>query len=79
MAKKVAPDVQAHLEWLGFVQPTGLVVSPMALSRQGVILPRNDKQSQDRLLALVPEEAKEPGSKIEAYLPDFVEFTRSEM
>lgn len=76
MAKKVPPEVQAHLEWLGFVQPTGLVVSPMALTRLGAILPRNDKESQARLLTLVPEESLEPGTKTPPRLPDFEDFTR---
>ena len=29
------PAIQAHLEWLGFVRPTGLVVSAPALVRAG--------------------------------------------
>ena len=39
----------AHLEWLGFVQPTGLVVSAPALVRAGAILDRRDADGQ-RLL-----------------------------
>ena len=63
MAKKLAPEVLAHLEWLGFVQPTGLVVSPMALSRLGVSVQRNDKASQARLLELIPEETLPPDAE----------------
>ena len=45
------PDSQtaAHLEWIGFVRPTGLVVSPTALVRAGVILDRRDSEVQRRL------------------------------
>jgi hypothetical protein len=54
------PQIQAHLEWLGFVQPTdrggsgkspppGLVVSPTALVQAGAILPRNDADGQRAL------------------------------
>jgi len=39
---KLNPDIGAHLEWLGFVRPTGLVVSAPALVRAGVILDRRD-------------------------------------
>jgi hypothetical protein len=49
---KASPVVLAHQEWLGFVQPTGLVVSPMALERAGIVLPRNDRDSQARLQAV---------------------------
>ena len=31
--RKLDPAVLAHLEWLGFVKPTGLVVSAPALAR----------------------------------------------
>ncbi len=46
---KVDPHVLAHLEWLGFVQPTGLVVSAPALVRAGAILNTRDAEGQ-RLL-----------------------------
>jgi len=45
------PDAQvaAHLEWIGFVKPTGLVVSATALARAGVILNRRDVSGQQLL------------------------------
>jgi len=43
------PNVLAHLEWLGFVQPTGLVVSAPALVRAGAVLERSDIEGQRRL------------------------------
>lgn len=47
---KPDPNVAAHLEWIGFVRPTGLVVSAPALTKAGVILNRRDAEGQ-RLLA----------------------------
>jgi len=43
---KMDPQVLPHLEWLGFVQPTGLVVSAPALVRAGAILDRCDAEGQ---------------------------------
>jgi hypothetical protein len=49
--EKLDPAVLAHLEWLGFVRPTGLVVSAPALVRAGAILDRRDAEGQRRLRA----------------------------
>ncbi len=48
---KIDPEIVAHLEWLGFVQPTGLVVSAPALVRAGAILDRRDVEGQQLLRA----------------------------
>ncbi len=53
---KLDPHVAAHLEWIGFVRPTGLVVSAPALVRAGVILNRRDTEGQ-RLLRAWAEDA----------------------
>jgi hypothetical protein len=50
---KVDPLILDHLEWIGFVRPTGLVVSAPALVRAGAILDRRDAEGQHRLRALV--------------------------
>ena len=34
---KLDPEILAHLEWIGFARPTGLVVSAPALVRAGAI------------------------------------------
>ncbi len=65
------PQLAAHLEWLGFVQPVGLVVSPTALVRNGAILDRSDRLTQDRLSGLV-----ERGGDDEPFIPDFGRFAR---
>jgi hypothetical protein len=48
---RLDPHVLAHLEWLGFVRPTGLVVSAPALVRAGAILDRRDAEGQRLLRA----------------------------
>src|SRR5712691_10178427 len=50
---KVDPETLAHLEWLGFVRPTGLVVSAPALVRAGAILDQRDAEGQRLLRARV--------------------------
>ena len=52
---KLDPTVIAHQEWLGFVQPTGLVFSPTALERVGVVLRRRDVEGQQLLQACIEE------------------------
>ena len=53
------PHMDAHLEWIGFVRPTGLVVSAPALARAGAILPR-DPEGQRLLRAWVAERRFHP-------------------
>jgi hypothetical protein len=73
---KVDPEILAHHEWIGFVQPTGLVVSPPALVRAGVILSRSDAEGQ-RLLRECVEERKLPAKDESSILiPDFQVFAR---
>ena len=70
---KLDPQIAAHLEWIGFVRPTGLVVSAPALARAGAILPR-DPEGQRLLRACVTERRFDPHGEPEPYLPDFREF-----
>ena len=51
--------LRAHQEWLGFLQPIGLVVSPPALVAAQAILDRNVVGEQQRLEALVEREGGE--------------------
>ena len=75
MAKR-DPHIDAHLEWIGFVRPTGLVVSAPALVRAGAILPR-DPEGQRLLRACVAERRFHPDREPEPWLPDFREFASS--
>ena len=71
------PDAHtaAHLEWIGFVRPTGLVVSPTALVRAGVILDRRDVEGQRRLGEWVGEEGTDEGHQPDEASPaDFQSF-----
>ncbi len=64
-----------HLEWIGFVRPTGLVVSAPALVKAGVILNRRDIAGQKLLREWVENGVPDPaGTTTE--LPDFREFAQ---
>ena len=75
---KIDPEIVAHLEWIGFVRPTGLVVSAPALVRAGAILDRRDAEGQ-RLLRAVRRGADvfDPKEGPVPYLPDFRRFAES--
>ena len=77
MAKQPSAVVRAHLEWLGFIQPTGLVVSAHALEQAGAVLNRRDAEGQRLLEECVRESAFGPGGEPEPYLPDFETFART--
>lgn len=72
------PELRAHHEWLGFLQPVGLVVSPPALVATQTYVQRNIIPEQQILLGLVHKEkiAMGPdGDKEEQpFIPDFPEF-----
>jgi hypothetical protein len=74
---KLDPQVVAHLEWIGFVRPVGLVVSAPALVRAGAILDRRDAEGQQRLRACVQERTFNPKEGSAPYLPDFRTFATS--
>ena len=71
---KPNPQVAAHLEWIGFVRPTGLVVSAPALVRAGAILNRRDSEGQQRLNECVAEPQNGASPHSEPYIPDFRTF-----
>lgn len=70
------PSIAAHLEWLGFVQPTGLVFSAPALVRGGAILDRRDAAGQRLLLECADERAFGPDREPEPVVRDFEVFAR---
>ena len=69
------PNTRAHLEWLGFIQPQGLVVSAPALAKAGAILNRQDMEGQRQLLGCIRERELDPACGPEPCLADFHEFT----
>ena len=68
------PNTRAHLEWLGFIQPNGLVVSAPALVKAGAILSRQDAEGQGRLAGCVDQRAVTPGREPEPCVRDFRAF-----
>ena len=74
---QLGPEIMAHLEWLGFVRPTGLVVSAPALVRAGAILDRRDSDGQRLLQACVAERTFDSAEGAVAYLLDFRAFAQS--
>ena len=75
---KIPPEVRDHLEWLGFVQPTGLVVSATALVKAGAILPRRDIEGQQAFAACLEERRFDGDADAdpEPFAPDFESFAR---
>jgi len=68
------PDVRNHQEWLGYVQPVGLVVSIPALLQANARINRNFGPDHQRFLGALPTDpAGEPLPEI----ADFVEFART--
>ncbi|HEX3314588.1 MAG TPA: hypothetical protein VHR72_06825, partial [Gemmataceae bacterium] len=53
------PEALAHQEWLGYVQPVGLVVSIPALLTRGAHVNRNIAPEQAKLLAVLPRNASD--------------------
>src|ERR1017187_8852796 len=74
---KIDPEIFAHLEWIGFVRPTGLVVSAPALVRAGAILDRRDAEGQRLLRACLTERVFEPKDGPAPFLHDFRGFADS--
>ena len=68
------PNARAHLEWLGYIQPNGLVVSAPALVKAGAILNRHDVDGQALLDGWVDQREKVSTRSREHSLQDFRAF-----
>ena len=68
------PNTRAHLEWLGYIQPHGLVVSAPALVKAGAIVNRQDAHRQALLAGCTEERAIAPGGSPQQCIRDFREF-----
>ena len=71
------PNTRAHLEWLGFIQPNGLVVSAPALVKAGAILNRHDVEGQALLDGWVNQRQEPSARSREHSLQDFHAFATS--
>ncbi len=77
---RLDPQVAAHLEWIGFVRPTGLVISAPALVKAGALLNRRDAEGQQLLRGCVEERGRDAAvgaPDADPRLPDFRSFARS--
>lgn len=72
----VDPNTQAHLDWLGFVQPHGLVVSAPALVHAGAVLNRNDRKGQELLKGCVEDRVVGKVGDAEPWVRDFESFAK---
>ncbi|ALF54866.1 N-6 DNA methylase [Nostoc piscinale CENA21] len=68
-------EIQAHKEWLGFLQPVGLVVSPTALNNAQMSVNRNVVELQQRLSEVVSRDSAEDSSNNTCVISDFPTFT----
>ena len=67
---KPDPNIAAHLEWIGFVRSTGLVVSAPALDRAGAVLDRRDAEGQRLLRECADERSFASRDEPQSWLPD---------
>ena len=74
---KIDPEILAHRDWIGFVKPTGLVVSAPALVRAGAILDRRDAEGQRLLRECVSERVFDIKEGPVPHLADFRRFAES--
>ena len=72
---RIDPNIAAHLEWIGFVKPRGLVVSATALVTAGAILNRRDAEGQNLLKQCVGHRPAILGT--EPRLPGFRAFAQT--
>lgn len=74
----IDPEYRWHLEWLGFLQPEGLVVSPPALCAAQAHVNRNIAPTQQVLIDLVRTEKVSAGHDRrraeQAVIPDLCDF-----
>ena len=66
------PELIAHLEWLGYIQPVGLVVSPPALVQAQAHVNRNVIPQQQQFLACLPFDASDEPIPVIRDFPKFV-------
>lgn len=70
------PEIRLHKEWLGFLQPVGLVVSPPALSAAQAVVNRNVVELQQTLATVARREPLSVDIGKETFgIDDFPAFT----
>jgi hypothetical protein len=71
------PELQVHVEWLGFLQPIGLVVSPPALVSAGAFPNKNIIPEHARYLEVVEQVTVERQIDPQPAIRDFPRFATS--
>ena len=72
------PELRAHKDWMGLLQPVGLVVSPPALVKAQAVPSQNITELQQRLIALVENPPTSVfGDDDEPYIGDFLSFAKT--
>lgn len=71
------PLIAAHREWIGYVQPTGLLVAPAALAHRGIVPDRNISERQNQLDLLAKGNVTEQTSEAQRVISDFAAFATS--
>ena len=71
----MSPEEFSHREWIGYVQPVGLVVSVPALLSAQCYINKNIGREQQRLIDLLP---KDKDGTVKPEILDFSLFVRSE-
>ena len=65
------PEIIAHQQWLGYVQPVGLVVSIPAMVQAQAYVNRNIAPDHQRFLDCLPDDDKSPPA-----ITDLARFTQ---
>lgn len=68
------PEILRHKEWLGFLQPVGLVVSPPALLKAQAVVDRNVIDLQQTLQSVVSNDPISNTNNETAWIADFSKF-----
>ena len=74
---KYDPELRAHKDWLGLLQPVGLVVSPPALVRAQAVPSQNVAELQQQLLSVVEHPPGSESDTDEAALTNLLAFFQS--
>lgn len=70
----IDPEILRHKEWLGFLQPVGLVVSPPALVKAQAVVDRNVIDLQQTLQSVVSNDPIPSINSETAWIADFSKF-----
>jgi hypothetical protein len=71
--------IAAHHEWLGFVQPVGLVVAPPVLVERGVVIDRNIRPSQEVLDAILDDTDENAVVDVKALFTDLLGWEENDL